>query len=262
MKLLGSCVFADEEKFTGGVSRILMNLILQRPLNNFSGNELRYLHLVTTSMLKYCVNFYLWRETVTNTGNRIDLVLGRKVPVSFWKMVYDALNIIKVPDEVFVNEQASTAFCLHLSRTPKILHAVCKFIWKQFGLQGSYPKIYDDLITDGNFLFNFGSIIPSRFLLTILFCLVYWDEADEEVVLRRALKHIFIAFLIIEGYIYIDKKIFLSHQYSGIVDLVCDDIIGVSGVGGPCMVIHENRVTSNYYSFINLFNNNFEEPSK
>lgn len=261
MKPLGTCVLADEEKLTPGVKKILINLIKEKPLSSFTCNELRFLNLVTTSMLKIVVNLYIWRETVVNTGNRVDLVLGRKVPIQFWKLVYDALILMNVPKDALITETGSVALCKHLTANPNTVFTICKYIWRKFGLCVMYPNIKHELITDGNFLFNFGSVLPNKTILSVLFCILYWGNDNEELVLRRILKNILITFLIVNGYIFIDRNIFtMNYGCVGILELICEDIIGLHGLhfqGCPyknsCV---ENEKESVYYNFINLFNNN------
>lgn len=209
-----------------GLENLMWKLLEARPLNTLSSHELRYLHLLLCKMYDLILNVYLLREALANTGNRDFMVLGRKVPIEYWKILWDVCLKCGCNKQDILNEERSCALWYHLVGNPSKLEKLVQHIFQRFGIK-HFVLIDHRNLKDGNFLYNLGSVLPSRLLMVIGFCLVFWGREKEETWVRFFVTHIFIVFLLISGHLHLSKDIItknMEFDFRGIIYTILKDI--------------------------------------
>ncbi|AAC95542.1 orf 18 [Ateline gammaherpesvirus 3] len=255
MGILGKFV-CEGKKMSSGLKIIMEKTLKCQSLNSFNSDELRFLHLVICKMYDFCLNIYILKESIINAGTRDNEVLGRKVPVEVWKIIYEACKSIGVEEHMLVENFSRGQLWLHLNAHPELLQGMSQFIFSRLGIK-HFVKISSQNITDGNYLFNLGSVLPYRLILILKFCLFFWGNEHEETWVRFFTGKIFMLYLIITGHLLIQKTYMLqaaSTDYCGPLEIICDDVRGYLGIH-PIMTNDLKHIPSLDLLFI--FNNNF-----
>ncbi|AAT00007.1 JM30 [macacine gammaherpesvirus 11] len=254
--MLGRCL-REPKEMSAGLRGLMWRVIRCENLNTFLPGELRFLHLVLCEMYNYGLNVYLLKEAIANTGTRDDIVLGRKVPVEFWKIIYDGLREMGVSDATLLSETKRGALWLYFNGRPCLLKGLGDYVFCRLGLSHSVRVVPENL-TDGNYLYNLGSVIPCRLLVALSYCLAFWGHADHEPWVRLFAGKIFILYLIISGHIMPRKSILEqvgTSGYGGFVEAVCRDVRAVHGIPAWDFAAAAPALTSRQTDYLFAFNN-------
>nr|AEL29762.1 hypothetical protein [Bovine gammaherpesvirus 4] len=254
--MLGKYVVQGKE-MSPGLRRLMWKAIHGRGLNTYTSEELKFTHMVLCHMYNYCLNIYLLKEALANAGTRDDDVLGRKVPVEFWKILYDQCGKMNIQDDILACDKKSEALWLHMNSNVQLLDGLSQCVFRSIGLR-HHVKIHPEAITDGNYLYNLGSIIPCRLLMTIAYCLINWGKLETEPWVRVFSSHILILYLIISGYLSIKKSLLVqavNTGYSGVLEVIREDMKATFGRVAPPVPHTLTHDKSLDYLFI--FNNNY-----
>ncbi|CAA45640.1 unnamed protein product [Saimiriine gammaherpesvirus 2] len=255
MDILGRFV-RESKKMSPGLKTIMEKVLRGQSLNSFHSEELRFLHLVICKMYDFCLNVYILKESIINTGTRDNEVLSRKVPVEIWKIMYDACKSIGVENTMLIDDSSRGQLWLHLNSNIDLLQGMSQFIFSKLGIK-HFVKISPQNITDGNYLFNLGSVLPYRLILILQFCLIFWGKEQEEAWVRFFTGKIFMLYLLITGHLLIQKTFILqaaSTGYCGPLEIIGDDLRSYLGIH-TYMTNDLQHIPSLDLLFI--FNNNF-----
>ncbi|AAM22118.1 unknown [Suid gammaherpesvirus 3] len=250
--MLGKYVF-EGRPMSNGLKGLLWKLMMGKSLNTLSMNELRYCQLMLNKVYEFTLNMYLLREAVTNCAVRDDKLLSRKVPIEYWKMVYDTCERMNIHSDILEDSAKRANLWLFINSNPKILKAMFVDILQQIGISQNINIDIQNL-SDGNFLFNMGSVIPSRLLMILGFCLVFWGIPKLEPWVRKFVSMVFILYMMLLGHIVPKYDIFeesVSNNYSGLSSLIWKDIMSLHGAvpsSGTMQHMHE-------LDYIFIFNN-------
>ncbi|AMA67375.1 protein UL79 [Vespertilionid gammaherpesvirus 1] len=256
MDILGKYVTLNK-KMSRGLEKLMVKTLQQKTLNNYNGTEVKFIHMIMCKMYNFCLNSLLFRESISNTGCRNDIVLSRKVPLEIWKLIYDGCKNMGVTDDMLSTQEHRAALWLHFNSHPKLLEGLTSYVTHRLGVY-HHVHILPNNITDGNYLYNLGAVLPSRILMVIAFCLLNWGNQNCESWVRFFTGKIFIFYLIVTGYIKPKKTLLLtsaSMGYVGPLELIADDIRAMRGT------LLENSLTEhNVYieplDYLFIFNNN------
>lgn len=241
------------KELSPGLAELLWKTVQQKSLNSFTEKELKYLHMVLTNMLNYTLNIYLLRETLAHTGTRDEGVLARKVPDEFWKLVYDGCVDMGVTTGMLLAERQRAALWLHFNSNPDLLTGLTQYVWQRLGI--SCPlTINPRTLMDGNYLFNLGGVIPSRLLMVISYCLLFWGRQEQEPWVRLFSGKIFVLYLIITGHILPQKSILslaANTGYRSLIELVVEDLLTTRGLRPQ----KNNRHRDMSLEYLFIFNN-------
>ncbi|AAK38218.1 ORF10 [callitrichine gammaherpesvirus 3] len=206
-------------------------------------------------MLEMAVNFYVCREGMINTGNRVNMVLGRKVPDMYWRLVYDAFSDLNFPPEAIVPGSRSVALCQFLHSRVDVSQALCDAVFRGLGLRNA-PSMNSTCLSDANLLFNLGSIIPYRLIMSLLYCLVFWGVGSHEPSVRVVAKTCFVCFLGMTGYLIFDRALFgETHDYEGLWRSVCLHIASWHGLTPLPSKETQDSANKECLDFIGMFDN-------
>ncbi|ARW78081.1 protein UL79 [Common bottlenose dolphin gammaherpesvirus 1 strain Sarasota] len=228
--MLGSLVSRGPE-FSPGQEELMWKLLQNKSLNTLTPLEVRFLHLVLTRMYDLCLNLYLLRDGIANAGTRDNIILGRKVPVEIWKLIYDGCVAIGVTHDMLLDPQKRAALWIHLNARPELLQGLARYVIHRTGVTHSV-RISPQNIIDGNFLYNLGGSLPSRLLTVIGYCLLNWGRDATEPWVRLFVTKIFIFYLTLAGHV-IPREATLARaveaNYSGIMDVIAHDMLATRG---------------------------------
>ncbi|AAO12322.1 hypothetical protein KM546_gp15 [Porcine lymphotropic herpesvirus 3] len=232
--MLGKYVF-EGKPMDDGLKNLFWKIMLGKSLNTLSNNELRYCELMLNKIYEFTLNVYLIREAITNCAVRDDKLLSRKVPTEYWKMLYDTCQVMNISSDVLSHSGQRGSLWLFLNSNPKILKGMYTHILNYMGIFQNI-NISPQNMTDGNFLFNFGSVLPSRFLMVVGFCIVFWGVQKLEPWVRKFVRMIFILYMILLGHIIPQYSIFdvsVSNNYLGLTSSILEDIMSLHGTLPP-----------------------------
>nr|BEG23009.1 homolog of EHV2 ORF18 protein UL79 [Macronycteris gammaherpesvirus 1]BEG23088.1 homolog of EHV2 ORF18 protein UL79 [Macronycteris gammaherpesvirus 1] len=256
MDIFGKTVCAGRP-MSNGVKSLLLKALKQHSLNNYNSDELKFMHLVLCKMYNYTLNILLFKEALSNTGCRDDDVLNRKVPIEIWKILYDGCQEMGVTEEMLQVEKIRADLWLHFNSHPELLHGLTMYVTNKIGLNHQVD-ICENNITDGNYLYNLGAVLPSRLLMSIAYCILFWGKQECEPWIRLFLNKVFILYLIVSGYIIPKKSLLMACGnvgYLGPIEVIWEDIACVQGI--PVLHEHINRPDSKTLEYLFIFNNNF-----
>ncbi|AIB03173.1 ORF18 [Bovine gammaherpesvirus 6] len=222
---------SEGSRLSMGVRALAWKLIQGKSLNTLSPEELRFCQLVLTKVYELSLNVYLLKEAVANCGTRDNIILDRKVPEEFWKMLYDGCLEMNVPQHALLSNNGRASLWLFLNKNPQKLRGLAKYIFRRLGLH-HHVHVYDQNIWDGNFIFNLGSVLACRLLMVTSFCLVYWGRQEVEFWVRKFTAKLFVLYLVLSGGIIIDFAVFNEchlNGYSGLLSTVFGDIMAFKG---------------------------------
>ncbi|QDQ69226.1 UL79 [Colobine gammaherpesvirus 1] len=240
-----------------GLKKLLWRFLCGKNLNTFHPQELRFLHLVLCEMYTFVLNVYLLREATSAAGTHDATVLGRKVPVEVWKLVYDGLAAMGVNRRDLLREEWRNALWLHLNANPRLLKGLADYLFRRLGLMHSI-RIAPENLGDGNFLFSLGSALPCRLLLALGYCLCFWGLAQHEPWVRFFSRQAFLTYLIIRGHLMLPGSLLSwasETGYTGPIEAVCRDIGSMHGlvaVTGEVLPAPGNE----QLSYMRVFDNN------
>lgn len=241
-----------------GLRSLMWKVVLCQSLNTYDAYELKYARAVLCHMYNTCFNMYAFREALSNAGCRDDTVLGRKVPLEMWMIIYEGIRKMGVTMDMLASEDSRASLWLHLNSNPHLLDGLTQYIFNKIGLKHKV-NIYPQNITDGNYLYNMAGVIPNRLLMCIGYCLVFWGKRQNEYLVRFLFKKIFILYLVISGYL-IPKKTFMMDSvhtgYTGPMEVICTDLQTTRGL----IISKNNQNQANFtdasLEYIFIFNNN------
>lgn len=228
---LGRYVFLRKDNLSPGVQRLLNLVVSGEKLNNYQPDELKFLHLILCRTFDFCLNVLLLREAQVNTACRDDALLSRKVPSDFWGRLYCTLVATGIDPRHFAKEESRAALAMRLNASPDLLQAITSSILRRYSLR-SCVKISPNNLTDGNYLFNLGAIIPSRCLMSLAACLRFWGDQCLEPWVRLLSGKFFLLYLLIAGFIGIRKTLLLDaseRSYLGIFETLIEDLAATRG---------------------------------
>nr|QOW02500.1 UL79 [Tadarida gammaherpesvirus] len=255
MAILGKYVCAGKP-MSEGIENLLWKVLRRQSLNSLGTQDLRFLHLVLCKMYGLCLNIYLLKESLSNTGSRDDTVLSRKVPLEMWKMLYDGITEMGVTSKMLCSPESRASLWLHFNSNTTLLKGLTSYILQRLGLM-QHVDISPNVIVDGNYIYNLCSVLPSRMLMTIAYCLVFWGKQHAENWVRLFSGKIFLLYLILHGYL-VPRKSFMAmctlNDYCGPVELICQDLTNTFGMTNLLNEVHLEKDKSLDYVFI--FNNN------
>lgn len=234
MELLGKYVCVGE-KMSFAQKALLLKVVENQSLNNCTEDEQHYLHLIIKNMLQFCLNVYILKENLCHVGTRDDVVLSRKVPGEFWKLLFDTCVEMGVSSDMLISERRRAGLWLHFNSRPELLQCVLSMLLGKMGVKNDL-KVNEIVLTDGNFLFNLGSVLPNRMIMILCYCLAFWGKETQEPWVRFFTSKIFILFLVISGHLLPQKNwISLSATtgYTSFIEIIMDDIKATLGVGHP-----------------------------
>ncbi|AJE29659.1 ORF18 [macacine gammaherpesvirus 12] len=254
--MLGRCL-REPQEMSAGLRGLMWRVVRRQNLNTFLPGELRFLHLVLCEMYNYSLNVYLLKEAMANTGTRDDVVLGRKVPVELWKVVYDGLKEMGVSDAALISESKRGALWLYFNQRPELLKGLSDYVFCRLGLSHHVRVVAENLL-DGNYLYNLGGVIPCRLLVALSYCLAFWGQAAHEHWVRLFSGKIFMLYLIISGYIMPQRSILEqvgTSGYGGFIEEVCRDVRAVHGIPLWDLAPAVPALTSDQADYLFAFNN-------
>ncbi|AAC58065.1 ORF18 [Alcelaphine gammaherpesvirus 1] len=254
LDILGRYVSAGPG-FSPGVRALLFKLLGGKTLNTLTPEELRFSHLVVSKMYELGLNVFLLREAVANCGVTDAVILERKVPVEFWKILFDGCVALGVKEDMLLSEAGRSQLWLHLNKNPQLLKGLAGYVLRRLGLC-QHVKVHPQNLLDGNFLFNLGSVFSCRLLMVAAFCLLFWGRPEVEPWVRTFVTKIYVLYLIIVGALRINFSVFeLSTQngYCGILEAICSDLMAVAGHGGEGS---RERQWHAWLDYLFIFNNN------
>lgn len=212
--------------------KLLERFIRGDRLNRFSGDELRFVHLVLCRMYDLCLNILLYREANVNAGCRDDPILSRKVTPCYWLALYDALARSGVREEDLLDETRRAQLCLALNSDAEALRALTRHVMRNLGLR-SCPRIAVNNLYDGNYLFSLGGVLPSRCLMALAACLKFWGMTEHEPLVRHFTGKFFVLYLMVSGIIGLRKTALLEaarNSYAGIFETIIGDVAATWGI--------------------------------
>lgn len=222
------------KELSPGLDRLLTRVICGERLNNFSSNELRFLHLVVCKMYGLCLNFYLLREAIANAGLRDNAVLSRKVPGVFWRALFRACGDLGVRREDLVTEESRAALCLRFNSDLWALSRLTDRVLRRCGV-ACPVRIAENNLVDGNYLFNLGASIPTRCLLALGFCIRFWGDGRLEPWVRLFAGKFFVLYLLVSGHLGFRQGLLVDaadRSYRGLLEAVTDDLAATRGLCG------------------------------
>lgn len=240
-----------------GVEKLMWKMLRQQSLNNYKNIELKFMHMILCKMYNYTLNILLFKEALSNTGCRDDSVLCRKVPVEIWKLLYDGCKEMNITDDMLRKETNRAALWMHFNSNSSLLVGLTNYVTHRLGLNHDIT-INPNNITDGNYLYNLGGILPSRILMSIAYCLVFWGKQEAEPWVRYFTCNIFLLYLIVSGHLKLQKSVLsasASVGYLGPIQIITSDIIATKGIIFP-MVPNSTRPDSKTLDYLFIFNNN------
>lgn len=244
---------------SAGLQKLMWKAVLCQSLNTYEAQELEYAHLVLCNMYNTCFNMYTFRESLSNTGCRDDTILGRKVPLDIWVLIYRGLQNMGVTMEMLASEDSRASLWIHFNANPHLLEGLTQYIAYQLGLKHQL-KIYPQNITDGNYLYSMASVFPNRLLMCIGYCLVHWGKKKNEYWVRKFFGKIFILYLIMSGYL-LPKKTFMIDSintgYTGPMEVICEDLMVTRGLVRLQDSEHKTTHKDSSLDYVFIFNNNF-----
>lgn len=238
---LGRYVFLRKDDLSPGIQRLLDLIVSGERLNNYAPDELRFLHLILCRTFDFCLNVLLLREAQVNTACRDDALLSRKVPADFWATLYCTLVATGVHPRQLTKEESRAALAMRLNASPDLLQAITSSILRKYNLRACV-KISPNNLTDGNYIFNLGAIIPSRCLMSLAACLRFWGDQCLEPWVRLFSGKFFFLYLLIGGFIGIRKTLLLDaseRSYLGIFETLIEDLAAIRGQARKVPVIDE-----------------------
>nr|WIM51702.1 MAG: hypothetical protein ADFBMEEK_00068 [Peromyscus leucopus gammaherpesvirus] len=244
---------------TEGIRRLLFKVLRQQKLNTYTNQELRYLHLILCKMYEYCINMYLLKEAIANTGTSDDSVLCRKVPTEVWKIIYDGCLEMGISHEDMISEKKSCVLWEHLNKQEGLLQGLTNYIFHRIGVE-SQVTIRHAVLTDGNYLYNLGGVIPNRLLMAIGFCLINWGKQENEHWVRLFSGKIFILYLMLRGWIRIGPGSCVKASetnYPGVTDMVAHELRILFGIRTS---MQGSTKHTNELDYLFIFNNSVVLP--
>lgn len=214
-----------------GLQRLLFKVVQRRQLNTLTSNELNLIHVILTRLYSFILNAYLLRQAMGNIGTYDNGVLGRKVPLEYWRLVYDVCLEVGMNPKDLAHETIAGDIWKRLNSDEKALSCFTQRIFQKIGLQNVYIDPLN--LRDGNFLFNLGSVLPSRSLMVLLFCLKHWGQQPCEPWVRFFAGKMYVLYLIIAGYIIPRRAAVesaIAQSYSGLLETVMVDILNFNGI--------------------------------
>ncbi|UTM05187.1 protein UL79 [Equid gammaherpesvirus 2] len=242
---------------SSGVRELMWRVLRGTSLNNYSAAQLRFMHLILCKMYNYALNVLLFRETLANCACRDDCVLGRKVPPEIWRLVYDGCKEMGVTDEMLGEERRRAQLWMHFNANRALLEGLTNYVTHRLGVTHAV-SVCSNNITDGNYLFNLGSVLPSRILMSIAYCLVFWGRRECEPWVRHFSSKVFILYLMVSGHLRLEGSFADASAacgYQGVVEVVMRDMRGYRGVEGPVAPGGEAPPTDTL-DYLFVFNNN------
>lgn len=241
-----------------GLQNLMWKAVLCQSLNTYDTQELKYAYTVLCHMYNTCFNIYTFREALCNTGCRDDTVLGRKVPIEIWMIIYDGIKKMGATMDMLATEDGRASLWLHFNSNPHLLEGLTQYIFSKIGLKHR-AVAYPQNITDGNYLYNMASVIPNRLLMCIGYCLVFWGKKQNEYWVRTFFRKIFILYLIISGYL-IPKKNFMIDSihtgYTGPIEVICNDLMATRGLVIAEDNKEKDKLIDGSLEYVFIFNNN------
>ncbi|ALE14729.1 ORF18 [Felid gammaherpesvirus 1] len=255
MDILGKYV-SRGKSLSPGLEELMWKMLRNQSLNSLHNQELRFLHFVLCHMYNLCLNSLLFRDAIANAGCRDDVVLSRKVPLEIWKLIYDGCVEMGVTSSTFQSDKSRGELWLYYNTHPRLLTGLTNYITQRLGLK-HHVKISEHNLIDGNYLYSLGSVIPSRILMVIAFCLVNWGRMVAEPWIRLFSRKIFILFLLLSGGLVLNEH-FLVSGYNGPVDTVIQDIQAMTGIVPIPHLRQEEASHENFLDFLFIFDNNMQ----
>lgn len=258
------------KKMSVGVENMLWKVLREQTLNNYDPSEVRFLHLILCKMYNYTLNLLLFREAISNAGCRDDEVLSRKVPLEIWKLVHEGCSEMGVSDDMLRRERDRAALWIHFNSHPDLLMGLVGYITNRLGLS-HHVEIVPNNLTDGNFLFNLGTVLPSRILMSIAYCLLFWGKQESEPWVRCFSGKIFLLYLVVAGYLKPQTSLLsvaANSGYLGPLEMLAADLMATRGVIShgefvspaalprPTSEEKERPDTSGSLDYLFIFNNN------
>ncbi|ATA58247.1 UL79 [Eptesicus fuscus gammaherpesvirus] len=245
-----------------GLEALMWKLLRRRGLNTLSSVELRYLHAVLGGLYDLCLNVYLLREALANTGARDDAVLARKVPLEFWAALREGCVAMGVSDAVLCSEHACAALWRHLNARPPLLLGLARYVLARLGLR-HLAAISTHNLVDGNFLFNLGGVLPARLLMIISGCLLRWGDPAAEPWLRGHVARLFLLYLVLSGHL-LPRRSFMAHasadDHRGPMDIIAADVAAMAGVCVCQECPGTQHGSEGCWDYVFIFNNNYGVP--
>ncbi|AAB66393.1 hypothetical protein [Murine herpesvirus strain 4556] len=215
-----------------GLQALLSKILFKDKLNTLSSTELRLLHAILCHLYNFTTNCYLFKYALYNTGTYDNGVLGRKVPIQFWTLLYEVCLESGLTTKDLTDETVAASLWYRLNTADDgTLCGFCEKIFKKLGLT---HHVALDLVNlrDGNLLFNLGSTIPCRLLMCLLFCLKNWGAQGLEPWVRHYVGKFFLLYLILAGYLLPRKECVefaATQSYAGLMETICADILTFQG---------------------------------
>lgn len=231
---------------------VLNRVVVGENLNNFPVDEQEYFRAVVSEMLTFALNVLLLREGVAHTGVRDDTVLGRKIPDEFWALLWDGCTEAGFPVQAFLSERGRASVWIFLNSRPDLLSGLANYVLSRLGVS---PRKFDPtVITDGNFLYNLGGVLPARFVVALCYCLAFWGRSPQEPWVRLFSGRAFILFLVFSGALVPRNSLpaaTVTGGYCGLVDVILKDMRATRGrgTGAEALTYHSSL------TYLFVFNN-------
>lgn len=216
--------------------------------------------MVLCKMYEYCINMYLLKEALANTGTSDDVVLCRKVPTEIWKIIYDGCLEMGISHEDMISEKKSCALWEHINKQEHILQGLTSYILHRIGIYNQVT-IKRAVLTDGNYLYNLGGVLPNRLLMVIGFCLINWGNQENEHWVRLFSGRVLILFLMMRGWITLGPGSCVKAtetSYPGITEMVMNELrifFGIGTTSGSVITEHTKNL-----DYLFIFNNSVIVP--
>lgn len=234
---------------------LLNKLVTNASLNSLHSEELRFLHLLLTRMLQLAINLYSFKETIINSGNCDSHILGRKVPLVLWQAFYRACKGLGLKDSDLLCPKRRRSAWIQINSDVKLVQALLDTVMAST-IKFNRCIIYPNILVDGNSVFNVLSVLPSRLIMCLSFCLLHWGEQTYEYWVRTFSTKVFILYLLLSGKL-IPKASMLqaaaNMNYAGLTETIITDLLATRGL---------NVLSSEYdidigskFDFLFLFDN-------
>lgn len=235
---------------------MLLKILQQLSLNKYTKPEQQYLYCILKHLFAFCLNVYILKESLCHVGTRDDIVLSRKVPGEFWSLFYEACIEMKVTNDMLISESRRAALWLHFNRNPELLQGLTNLILNKLGIY-EHVQVDSAVITDGNYIFNLGSALPSRILMLLCYCLTFWGQQQQEPWVSFFSGKFFILFLILSGVILPQKNwVNASSQmgFLGFIEIIISDLQATLGItGNSSQLLYDESL-----DYLFTFNNNVQ----
>ncbi|ADW24359.1 hypothetical protein RHVP.18 [Cricetid gammaherpesvirus 2] len=245
----------EGSNFTPGLKSMFWKLVSGRQLNTLSNYDLRFLHLLLCKMYEFTLNCYMLKDAMGNCGTGDSVILGRKVPLEYWKLLYDVCCKCGMKPTEMANEGAAAQLWARMTQEPLLLKELLRQFFLHIGLTQPV-SIRPCNMFDVNLLFNLGGALPCRLLMVLMYCLKNWGKQECEPWVRHFCLKIFVLYLLITGSIVPKRELLDScvrDSYAGILETITQDILVTYGAS------YIPRAPNRHHASLDLvhaFNNN------